>query len=53
MVNSRNQPLLLIEDSPEDRETATRALKKAGVKAPIFFCSDGDDALNFLNRRGR
>jgi len=52
MVGTRNQPLLLIEDSPEDRETTARALKKAGVTNPIFFCVDGDDALDFLHHRG-
>jgi CheY-like chemotaxis protein len=52
MVAYSNQLLLLIEDSPEDRETTVRALKKAGVHAPITHCHDGDDALAFLHRRG-
>jgi CheY-like chemotaxis protein len=52
-MSARNQPLLLVEDSPEDRETTTRALRKAGVGAPILFCVDGDDALDFLHRRGQ
>jgi CheY-like chemotaxis protein len=53
MVINRNQPLLLVEDSPEDRETTARALKKAGVTLPITFCVDGDDALDYLRRQGR
>ena len=53
MVISRNQPLLLVEDSPEDRETTSRALKKAGVTQPILFCVSGDDALDFLHLRGK
>jgi len=52
MVISRISPLLLIEDSPEDRETATRALKKAGLRVPILYCVDGDDAMDFLRRKG-
>jgi CheY-like chemotaxis protein len=52
-MSARNQPLLLVEDSPEDRETTTRALRKAGVGVPIMFCVDGDDALDFLHRRGQ
>ncbi len=50
---TRNQPLLLIEDSPEDRETTIRALRKAGVARPILFCVNGDDALDFLRRSGK
>jgi CheY-like chemotaxis protein len=46
------QPILLIEDSPEDFEATTRALRKAGLVNPVFHCSDGDEALDFLNRRG-
>jgi CheY-like chemotaxis protein len=53
MINTRTQPLLLVEDSPEDRETTTRALKKAGVTVPIMACTSGDDALDFLHRRGK
>jgi CheY-like chemotaxis protein len=46
------QPILLIEDSPEDFEATTRALRKAGLVNPVFHCSDGDEALDYLNRRG-
>jgi len=53
MVTSRYQPLLLVEDSPEDRETTSRALKKAGIHFPIVFCVSGDDALDFLYCRGQ
>jgi CheY-like chemotaxis protein len=48
-----SQPILLVEDSPEDFETTERALRKSGLKNPIFRCSDGDEALDFLHRRGR
>lgn len=53
MVISRNQPLLVVEDSPEDREATSRALRKAGVTSPILFCTSGDDALDFLHARGK
>lgn len=46
------QPILLVEDSPEDFETTERAFRKSGLKNPIFRCSDGDEALDFLHRRG-
>lgn len=46
------QPILLVEDSPEDFETTQRAFRRSGLKNPIFRCSDGDEALDFLHRRG-
>jgi CheY-like chemotaxis protein len=48
-----SQPILLVEDSPEDFETTERAFRRAGLKNPIFRCADGDEALDFLHRRGR
>ena len=50
---SPNQPILLVEDSPEDFETTERAFRKSGLKNPIIRCSDGDEALELLFRRGR
>lgn len=47
------QPILLVEDSPEDVEATIRALRRAGLVNPIFRCEDGDDALDYLHRRGR
>lgn len=46
------QPILIIEDSPEDYEATRRALKKSGLTNPIFHCVDGNDALDFLYQRG-
>jgi CheY-like chemotaxis protein len=48
-----HQPILLVEDSPEDFEATVRALRKSGLANPIFRCEDGDEALDFLYRRGR
>lgn len=45
------QPILLVEDSPEDYEATLRALRRAGVKNPIYHCADGDEALDFLYQR--
>ena len=49
---STHQPLLLVEDSPEDRAATLRAFKKAGLANPVFTCKNGDDALDFLYQRG-
>jgi CheY-like chemotaxis protein len=46
------QPILLVEDSPEDFEATVRALRRAGLANPIYRCEDGDEALDFLRRRG-
>lgn len=51
-VHTPNQPILLVEDSPEDFEATRRALNKSGLKNPIYRCADGDEALDFLYRRG-
>ncbi len=47
-----DKPILLVEDSPEDREVTMRAIKKAGLRNPIFWCDNGDKALDFLYQRG-
>jgi CheY-like chemotaxis protein len=52
-VKTPNQPILLVEDSPEDYEATGRAFRRAGLKNPIYRCSDGDEALDYLFRRGR
>ena len=51
-MTTPNQPILLVEDSPEDFEATERALRKAGLRNPIFRCVDGEDALDFLYQRG-
>jgi two-component system response regulator len=52
MMTRMNQPILIVEDSPEDFETTVRGLTKAGLANPIFHCEDGDEALDFLRRQG-
>ena len=53
-VTMLNQhPILLVEDSPEDREATIRALKRAGVANPIYCCASGDEALDYLLQRDK
>lgn len=52
-VSTQSQPILIIEDSPEDYETTLRAFRRAGLRNPMVHCATGDDALDFLHRRGR
>lgn len=51
-MTSTNQPILVVEDSPEDYEATHRTFRKAGLVNPIFHCADGDSALDYLWRRG-
>lgn len=44
--------ILLIEDNPDHVELVTRALKQAGSKSRLWLASDGQEALDFLLRRG-
>lgn len=52
MAGWTNQPILIVEDSPEDFETTVRALRNSGLHNPLYRCADGDDALDYLYRRG-
>lgn len=52
MINNADQPILIVEDSQVDYEAIRWSLEKVGSQNPIYYCEDGDDALDFLNRRG-
>ncbi len=49
---SAQHPILLVEDSPEDAEATLRAFSRAHLANPVRHCTDGDDALDYLFRRG-
>jgi len=48
-----NANILIVDDSAEDYETTVRALRVAKLANPVGWCRDGDDALDYLYRRGR
>lgn len=50
MVNA--QPILLVEDSPEDVEATLRAFQRSGLLNPILHCSTGDEALALMHADG-
>ncbi|WP_066426459.1 response regulator [Anabaena sp. 4-3] len=52
MIGNIAQPLLIIEDSDEDFEVLRRIMQRETVLNPIFRCSDGDEALDFLYHTG-
>jgi CheY-like chemotaxis protein len=53
LIDTPRQPILLVEDSPEDVETTRRALHRSGLHNPIHICATGDEAIDYLFRRGR
>jgi CheY-like chemotaxis protein len=52
LPSTPNQPILLVEDSPEDYEATLRAFRRSGLKNPVIRCEDGEEALDYLHRRG-
>ncbi|HYW18607.1 MAG TPA: response regulator [Nodularia sp. (in: cyanobacteria)] len=52
MISNFAKPLLVIEDSNEDFEALSRIMKKQAVVNPVFRCTDGEEALDFLYHTG-
>ncbi|MDB5888877.1 MAG: response regulator receiver protein [Rhodocyclales bacterium] len=45
--------ILLVEDNPLDAELSMRGLQSAGLPHPITWLKDGQEALDYVYRRGR
>ncbi|MFH2137646.1 MAG: response regulator, partial [Candidatus Omnitrophota bacterium] len=45
--------ILLVEDNPDDIAITKRALKEANVVNQLWIARDGQEALDFLFRRGQ
>jgi CheY-like chemotaxis protein len=52
MIGNSAQTLLVIEDSDEDFEAFCRVMRRQAVVSPVFRCTDGDEALDFLYHNG-
>lgn len=52
MPNS-NHTILMVEDNPEDYQTMIRALSRSDMPYIVRRCEDGDEALDYLFRRGQ
>lgn len=52
MQSARPQIILVVEDSDDDYFATARAFKKAGLANPVRRCTNGDQALDYLLRRG-
>jgi two-component system response regulator len=46
------QTILMVEDSQDDFIAAQRTFKKAGLNNPLRRCATGDEAVDYLFRRG-
>ncbi|MBI3457964.1 MAG: response regulator [Candidatus Rokubacteria bacterium] len=45
-------PILLVEDNPADVELTLRAFKRRKLSNPIAVARDGEEALDYIHRRG-
>ena len=44
--------VLLVEDNPDDRDLTLLAFKEADIPNEVVFCTDGEEALEFLFATG-
>lgn len=52
MDKPRKIDLLLVEDSPDHVELASRVFQKLGASCSVHIAQDGEEALNFVFGRG-
>lgn len=53
MKTDRAAVILLVEDEPGDQELTRRALLSGNIKKDLYVVKDGEEALDYLYRRGR
>ncbi len=53
MGQRREAKILLVEDNPDHAELTLKALKDGNLLNAMFWVKDGEEALDFLHRRGR
>ncbi|MCD6665971.1 response regulator [Hydrogenophaga bisanensis] len=51
-MNKSADPILLVEDNPDDAELTRLALARHGLDQRVVHVSDGIQALDYLHRRG-
>lgn len=49
---NESQTILIVEDSDDDFFATMRAFKKSNLANPVQRCTNGDQALDYLFRRG-
>ncbi len=53
MQEKNEAVILLVEDDPGDQELTRRALRDDSVNIDLRIAEDGEQAMDYLNRRGR
>ncbi len=48
-----HRSILVVEDSPEDFEALNRAFQRVKMVNPVRHCVDGDDAIDYLHKKGK
>jgi len=51
-MTKRTMAILLVEDNPADVELTLRAFRKRKLSNPLHVARDGEEALDYLHRRG-
>ncbi|MCK4404425.1 MAG: response regulator [candidate division Zixibacteria bacterium] len=51
--NGKPAVILLAEDDPGDQELTRRALEQSRIRNELYIVEDGEEALDYLLRRGR
>jgi CheY-like chemotaxis protein len=49
---SSPMPILLVEDNEADAELALRAFRRRKISNPVYVVRDGEEALDYVERRG-
>ena len=52
-INGRPAVILLAEDDPGDQELTRRALEEVKIRNELHIVKDGEEALDYLFRRGK
>lgn len=52
MAPTEAKTILIVEDSDDDFFATQRAFKRAGLSNPLRRCTNGDQAVDYLFRRG-
>lgn len=52
-MNAKSINILLAEDDADDRYLINEALDESGVNCRLYIVEDGDELLDYLNRRGK
>lgn len=52
MIPDPFHSILVVEDEPDDFRQIVKAFRDSHLANPVYHCVDGDEALDFLYRRG-